>query len=133
MWTTENRHRYARDDLRYPSDLTDAEWHLIKPLIPPPKRGGGKRTANMREVVNGVMYVLSTGCEWRYIPKDLPPRSTVNGYFCLWGRNGTLEKVHHALYVKCRNAGSSSAPLAGSIDVAASPRIGRTATTTRLP
>ena len=73
MWTAENRHRYDRDKLRYPSDLTDAEWQLIKPLIPPAKRGGGKRTVNMREVVNGVMYVLSTGCQWRYIPKDLPP------------------------------------------------------------
>jgi transposase len=60
-----------------PSDLTDAEWALVKPLIPPTKRGGGKRTVKMREVVNGVMYVLSTGCQWRYIPKDLPPRSTV--------------------------------------------------------
>ncbi len=85
MWTTENRHRYDRDNLRYPSDLTDTEWQLIRPLIPPAKRGGGKRTVNMREVINGVMYVLSTGCQWRYIPKDLPPRSTVNGYFCLWG------------------------------------------------
>ena len=56
----------------------------------------------MCEVVNGVMYVLSTGCQWRYIPKDLPPRSTVNGYFCLWGYDGTLERMHHALYVKCR-------------------------------
>ena len=102
MWTAENRHRYDRDKLRYPSDLTDAEWQLIKPLIPPAKRGGGKRTVNMREVVNGVMYVLSTGCQWRYIPKDLPPRSTVNGYFCLWGWDGTLEKIHHVLYVKCR-------------------------------
>ena len=83
MWTTENRYRYDRDRLRCPSDLTDAEWQQIKPLIPPAKRGGGKRTANMRQVVNGVMYVLSTGCQWRYIPKDLPPRSTVNGYFCL--------------------------------------------------
>ena len=99
MWTMENRHRYDRDKLRYPSDLTDAEWRLIRPLIPPAKRGGGKRTVNMREVVNGVMYVLSTGCQWRYIPKDLPPRSTVNGYFCLWGWDGTLEKIHHALYV----------------------------------
>ena len=102
MWTSENRHRYDRDKLRYPSDLTDAEWKMIEPLIPPAKRGGGKRTVNMREVVNGVMYVLSTGCQWRYIPKDLPPRSTVNDYFCLWGWNGTLEKIHHALYVKCR-------------------------------
>src|SRR5437764_4527924 len=84
MWTTENRPRYCRDKLRYPSDLTDAEWDHIEPLIPPAKRGGGKRRVNMREVVNGVMYVLSTGCQWRYIPKDLPPRSTVNDYFCLW-------------------------------------------------
>ena len=102
MWTTENRHRYDRDNLRYPSDLTDAEWLLVEPLIPPAKRGGGKRSVNMREVVNGVMYVLSTGCQWRYIPKDLPPRSTVNGYLCLWGWDGTLQKIHHALYVKCR-------------------------------
>ena len=56
----------------------------------------------MREVVNGLMYVLSTGCQWRYIPKDLPARSTVNGYFCLWSWDGTLDKMHHALYIKCR-------------------------------
>ena len=102
MWTTEKRHRYSRDKLRYPSDLTDDEWELIKPLIPPAKRGGGKRKVKMREVVNGLMYVLSTGCQWRYIPKDLPARSTVNGYFCLWNWDGTLNKIHHALYVKCR-------------------------------
>ena len=93
MWTTENRRRYDRDRLRYPSDLTDLEWQQIEPLIPAAKRGGGKRTVDMREVVNGVMYVLSTGCQWRYIPKDLPPRSTVNGYFCQWGWDGTLEKM----------------------------------------
>jgi putative transposase len=97
MWTIENRPRYDRDKLRYPSDLTDPEWEQIKPLIPPAKRGGGKRTVNMREVVNSIMYVLSTGCQWRYIPKDLPPRSTANGYFCQWGYDGTLEKIHHAL------------------------------------
>ncbi|HEV2041581.1 MAG TPA: IS5 family transposase [Casimicrobiaceae bacterium] len=102
MWTTENRPRYCRDKLRYPSDVTDAEWEHIAPLIPPAKRGGGKRRVSMREVVNGVMYVLSTGCQWRYIPKDLPPRSTVNDYFCLWSYDGTLENIHHALYVKCR-------------------------------
>ena len=81
MWTIKNRHRYDRDQLRYPSDLTDAEWQHIEPLIPSAKRGGGKRTVNMREVVNGVMYVLSTGCQWRYIPKDLPPRSTVTAIY----------------------------------------------------
>jgi hypothetical protein len=69
MWTTKNRPRYDRDKLRYPSDLTDEEWSLVKPLIPPAKRGGRKREVVVREVVNGVMYVLSTGCQWRYIPR----------------------------------------------------------------
>ena len=71
-------------------------------LIPPARRGGGKRRVDMRAVVNGVMYVLSTGCQWRYLPKDLPPRSTVHCYFGLWNYDGTLDRIHHALYVKCR-------------------------------
>ena len=77
MWTSRNRARYDRSKLRYPSDVTDEEWELMVPLIPPGKSGGGKRTVIMREVVNGIMYVLSTGCQWRAIPKDLPPKSTV--------------------------------------------------------
>src|ERR1700726_3257910 len=84
MWTSKNRVRYDRSKLRYPSDLTDDEWRLVEPLIPPGKTGGGKRTVNMREVVNGLMYILSTGCQWRAIPKDLPPRSSVYDYFDLW-------------------------------------------------
>src|ERR1700733_13880568 len=76
MWTQKNRPRYDRDHLRYPSDLTDEEWAVIAPLIPPPRPGGGKRRTDMRAVVNGLMYILSTGCQWRYIPKDFPPRST---------------------------------------------------------
>ena len=76
MWTAENRKRYDRSQLRYPSDLTDDEWRLIEPLIPPAKRGGRKREVDVREVMNGVMYVLSTGCQWRALPKDLPPKST---------------------------------------------------------
>jgi transposase len=81
MWTRKNRARYDRSKLRYPSDLTDDEWGLVEPLIAPGKTGGGKRTVIMREVVNGLMYVLSTGCQWRAIPKDLPPKSTIHGYF----------------------------------------------------
>jgi transposase len=80
MWTDENRERYNRDKLRYPSDLTDDEWSEVKSLIQPAKRGGRRRKADVREVLNGIMYVLSTGCQWRYIPGDLPPRSTVYGY-----------------------------------------------------
>jgi transposase len=102
MWTPENRPKYNRDKLRYPSDLTDAEWSHIEPLIPPAKRGGRKRSVELREIVNGLMYVLSTGCQWRYVPKDLPPKSTLFDYFDLWNWDGTLDRIHHALYVKCR-------------------------------
>ena len=117
MWTHENRRRYDRSTLRYPSDLTDEEWALIAPVIPPAKRGGGKRTVSIREVVNGLMYVLSTGCQWRAIPKDLPPRSTVNGYFSLWDYDGTLNRIHHALYMQCRaQAEREASPTAAIID-----------------
>jgi transposase len=117
MWTPKNRPRYDRDKLRYPSDLTDEEWSLIEPLIPPAKHGGRKREVVMREVVNGVMYVLSTGCQLRYIPKDLPPRSTVHDYFTRWNYDGTIEKIHYALYVQCRAAaGREASPTACVID-----------------
>src|SRR5262244_3001337 len=79
MWTAKNRGRYDRSKLRYPSDLTDDEWAHVEPLIPPAKRGGNKRHVEVREVMNGIMYILSTGCQWRAIPKDLPPRSGQKG------------------------------------------------------
>ena len=117
MWTSENCGRYERSRLRYPSDLTDEEWALVEPLIPPARRGGNRRTVNVREVVNGLMYVLSTGCQWRAIPKDLPPRSTVYDYFDLWGWDGTLDRLHDALYLRCREAASREAsPTAAIID-----------------
>jgi transposase len=78
MWTSKNRARYDRSKLRYPSDLTDDEWGLVEPLIPPGKTGGGKRTVIMREVVNGLMYILSTGCQWvciRRRPSDFRMRA----------------------------------------------------------
>ena len=117
MWTAENRGRYDRSRLHYPSDLTDDEWALVAPLIPPAKRGGDKRTVDLRAVVDGLMFVLSTGCQWRAIPKDLPPRSTVYGYFDLWSWDGTLDRIHHVLYVKCREAVAREAsPTACIID-----------------
>ena len=117
MWTVENRGRYDRSKLRYPSDLTDAEWSLVKPLIPRAKRGGNKRTVNVRDLVDGLMYVLSTGCQWTAISKDLPPRSTVNGYFKRWQHDRTLDRLHHALYVACREqAGCDASPTAAVID-----------------
>ena len=96
MWTEENRAHYNRDHLRYPSDVTDEEWGRIEPLIPPAKRGGGQCRVNMGEIVNGLMYVLSTGCQWRAVPKDLPPRRTLFDYLSLWNRDKTLERLHHA-------------------------------------
>jgi transposase len=117
MWTPENRPRYKRDHLRYPSDLTDEEWAVVEPLIPPAKRGGRRRSVDMRNVVDGLMYVLSTGCQWRYVPKDLPPKSTVFHYFVLWSYHGVIDRIHHALYVECRERlGREASPTACIID-----------------
>ena len=115
MWTAENRGRYDRSKLRYPSDLTNEEWALVEPLIPPGK--GSMRRVNVREVMNGIMYILSTGCQWRAVPKDLPPRSTLFDYLDLWSYDGTLDRIHHALYVECRERGEREAsPTAAIID-----------------
>jgi transposase len=117
MWTLENRPKYNRDHLRYPSDLTDDEWACVAPLIPPPKPGGGKRRTDMRAVMNAVMYILSTGCQWRYLPKDFPPYSTVHHYFVWWHCDGVLDRIHHALYVACREkAEREASPTAAIID-----------------
>jgi len=117
MWTNENRCRYDRSYLRYESDLTDEEWAEIGPQIPPAKRGGNKRTVNLREVLNGMMYILSTGCQWHALPKDLPPKSTVHDYFDRWRYDRTLESIHHTLYVRCREQmGREASPTAAVID-----------------
>ena len=117
MWTPETRAQHDRKGLRYTHDLTDHEWNLVAPLIPPAKRGGNKRTVDVREIVNGLMYILGTGCQWRDIPKDLPPRSTVNSYFLRWEHDRTLERLHHVLYVQCREqAGREASPTVAIID-----------------
>ncbi len=117
MWTERNRARYDRGGLRYPSDLTDEEWAVVEPEIPPAKRGGNRRTVDVRAVIDGLMYVLSTGCQWRAIPRDLPPRSTINHYFCRWRDDGTLSRLHHALYARCRQRAEREAtPTAAIID-----------------
>ena len=117
MWTKENRPKYSRRLNVYPSDLTDAEWKLIEPQIPPARHGGAKRTVDVREIVNAIMYVLGSGCQWRAIPKDLPPRSTVYDYFDLWEWDGTLDRIHDALYVACRErAEREASPTVAIID-----------------
>jgi len=117
MWKPEHRVAADRRGLRYPSDLTDEEWALIGPFIPPAKRGGRKRTVDVREVLNGIFYVLATGCQWKALPKDLPPKSTAHSYFMLWDWSGTLERIHDALYVALRETdGKEASPTAAIID-----------------
>lgn len=117
MWKPEHRRTADHRGLRYPSDLTDAEWALVEPMIPPAKRGGRRREVNIREVLNAVFYVLSTGCQWQALPKDLPPKSTAHCYFMLWDWDGTLERVHYTLYVATREQeGREASPTAAIID-----------------
>ena len=117
MWKPEHRRAAARHGLRYPSDLTDGEWRLVEPLIPPAKRGGRPREVNVREILNAIFYVLSTGCQWPALPKDLPPKSTVHSYFMLWDWDGTLERIHHALYVEVREReGRAASPSVAIVD-----------------
>jgi transposase len=117
MWKPEHRRTAACKELRYPNDLSDAEWALIGPLIPPAKRGGRRREIDVREVLNAIFYVLSTGCQWQALPKDLPPKSTVHNYFMLWEWDGTLERIHHALYIESREReGRDASPTVAIID-----------------
>ena len=117
MWTAEQRQAHERHGLRYPSDLTDAEWALVEPFIPPAKRGGRQRTVEVREVLNGILYVLATGCQWRALPTDRPPKSSVHDYLTLWAGDGTLRRLHHALFVQAREqVGKEASPTAAIVD-----------------
>ena len=86
---------------RYPSDLTDEQWALVEPLIPV-YPGGRPRKTSTRDVLDAIFYLLRTGCQWRYLPNDFPPRSTVWGYFDQWRQNGTLETIHDTLRDRVR-------------------------------
>jgi transposase len=128
-WTVQHRRDASRSGLRYPSDLTDAEWALIEPLIPPARRGGRPRTVDMREVVNAIFYVLGTGCQWAALPRDLPPRSTVFDYFGRWSAGPVLWRIHdHLFEAERRRQGRRPGPTLGIIDaqaVAGAPKGGR--------
>ena len=101
-WTDITREQHKRAGLRYPSDLTDAEWALIAPLLPPARPGGRPRTTDLREVVNAILYLASSGCQWRMLPKDFPPLSTVQGYFYAWRNIGLWRSVNHLLVMTAR-------------------------------
>ena len=116
-WTETTRPQYERGCSRYASDLTDAEWALIAPHLPPAKDLGRPRTTDLREVVNALLYMVSTGCQWRMLPKDFPPFSTVQKYFYHWRDLRLLEKISHHLLFEAREAvGRSPQPTAGVID-----------------
>src|SRR5262249_59223460 len=105
----------------YPSDLTDAQWRLVQRLIPA-YPGGRPRKTPMRDVLDAVFYVLRTGCQWRFLPKDFPPKSTVWRYFAEWRSNGTLERIHDALReLVRRKEGRQRTPSAGSTDSQSAP------------
>ena len=102
---------------RYPSDLSDAEWAILQPLLPPEKPGGRPRRVDLREVCNALGYVLRGGIPWRMLPKDFPPWQTVYDYFCRWRRDGTWERIHAILRQRARaRAGRDPEPSAGIVD-----------------
>jgi putative transposase len=88
----------------YPTDLTDAEWQIIEPLVPAVKSGGRPADHRWREIINAIFYVLRTGCQWRFLPHDLPPWKTVYTYFRTWRLDGTWERLHDTLRRKVRQA-----------------------------
>src|SRR5215831_14726360 len=101
----------------YPSDLTDAQWAVLEPLIPPAEPGGRARTVEMREVLNGINYLLRTGCAWRFLPHDLPPWGTVHYYLRRWQRDGTWQTIHDILRSRVRRAvGKEDSPSAAILD-----------------
>jgi transposase len=117
MWTETTQQQYRRDGLRYASDVTDEEWALIEALLPPPRRLGRPRTTEMREVVNAMLYMLTTGCQWRLLPKEFLPFSTVQRFFYRWRDAGLWQTINHSLVMRTREANDRDAsPSAGIID-----------------
>src|SRR6202521_342487 len=117
MWTEITRRKYEREGQRYASDVTDAEWALIEPHMPAVKRLGRPCETELRAVLDAILYIARTGCQWRMLPKDFPPVTTVQGYFYDWQDDGLFEKINFALLLEAREAaGREPSPSAGVID-----------------
>jgi transposase len=116
-WTEITRPIYRREGQRYASDLTDTEWSLVEPLLPEPCRLGRPRIVDFRAALDGLLYILASGCQWRALPRDFPPRSTVQGYFYRWRNDGVWQRLvdHLVIYARTR-AGRTATPSVGIID-----------------
>jgi transposase len=122
MWTEITRAQYRRDELRYASDTRAAEWAQIAPLLPARCRLGRPREHDLRAIVDAILYLLWTGCQWRALPREFPPRSTVQGYFYRWRDNGTWQRIGAALVARARKqSGREPVPSAGIIDSQSAP------------
>ena len=116
MWTKQHCKIYKHSDERYPSDLTDAEWSHLEPLIPPAKSGGRPRGTDMREAMNAILYILRTGCPWRYLPRGgSPPRSTVYNIFRNFKRDGVWDAIWDSLAKRTVTASGGPATRARSV------------------
>jgi putative transposase len=116
-WTKTTRKQYRRNGLRYASDLTDREWQVIARLLPKPRRVGRPREVDLRVVMNAMLYILATGCQWRALPKDFPPFTTVQYYFYNWRDTQVWRRINRALVERARRAvGRKPTPSAGIID-----------------
>ena len=121
-WTEITREQYRRDELRYASDMTDAEWELIRRLLPRAHRRGRPRRTDLRSVVEAVLYILSTGCQWRALPQEFPPYSTVQGYFYAWRDTGRWQRIVSVLVRRARKKlGRAPKPTAAVIDSQSAP------------
>jgi putative transposase len=117
MWTPTTRQYYSRPVVRYQTDLTEAEWRVIEPYLPPPKNTGRPRAWPMREIVNAIFYVLRGGIAWRLLPSDLPPWGTTYRWFAIWRDNGLFERINHALVMADRErVGREASPTAAILD-----------------
>lgn len=116
-WTETTRAEYLRNGLRYASDMTDAEWRLIVRRLPPRRRLGRPREVDLRKVVEAILFILSTGCQWRALPREFPPYSTVQGYFYAWRDTGLWQRIVLALVRRARRKlGRKPRPTAAIID-----------------
>lgn len=116
-WTETTRAKYLRNGLRYASDMTDAEWRLIARRLPPRRRLGRPREVDLRKVIEAILFILSTGCQWRALPREFPPYSTVQGYFYAWRDTGLWQRMVRALVRRARRKlGRKPRPTAAVID-----------------